>query len=335
MLDSSAVRRRLDVVPGTAGPRAARVSVTERCDLACLYCRPPRSAPQREDRLPLSAWEAVFQGLRRAGVRRVRLTGGEPLLHPAIVDIVGVAAAVGFDDVALTTNATRLARLAGPLRRAGLARVNVSLDSLDEARFAALTRGGALPRVLDGLDAALDAGFSPVKLNTVVLRGINDDELEHILGFAWERRLVPRFIEVMPVGEGAHLGGARLVPVAEMRQRLAGLLAPEEARVEPDRGPARYVPSRADPTLRAGFISGATETYCAGCDRLRVSSSGLLRPCLATDLGVPAGAAAAVADVDAIERQIAAAWAARPDPDSWKGCSEDSAARVSMCAVGG
>lgn len=322
--------------PGTARPpRSVRVSVTDRCDFACTYCRPSHGDGYAEGRLSDDEWGTMFDALRRAGVRRVRLTGGEPLVHPRIVAIVEQLAAAGFDDVALTTNASQLERLAEPLRRAGLHRINVSLDTLDPDRFRAITRGGELDRVLAGIDAAIAAGLAPIKLNTVVLRGVNDDELEPILLWAWERRMIPRFLEVMPIAEGAKLVADRLVTVAEMRRRLAHRLAPDEPVADPGLGPARYVRARHDGALRAGFISGTSDTYCDTCDRLRVSSTGELRPCLATDDGVSAADAARAGDAETIVGRIAEAWALKPDGTVWKGCTEETAASVSMRAIGG
>ena len=132
------------MAPGGPSPKSARVSVTDRCDFACTYCRPSRDDGYAEGRLLEPAWRTMFKGLRDAGLSRVRLTGGEPLLHPAIVDIVGFLADLGFEDLSLTTNASQLARLAGPLKGAGLSRINISIDTLDEARFRAVTRGGVL-----------------------------------------------------------------------------------------------------------------------------------------------------------------------------------------------
>ena len=320
---------------GAPPPRSVRVSVTDRCDFACTYCRPSHSDGYAEGRLEVSVWRTMFEGLKKAGVQRVRLTGGEPLIHPEIVAIVGELAAIGFEDIALTTNATQLARLAKPLAAAGLHRINISIDTLDPARFRAVTRGGDLAKVLAGIDAALAEGFAPIKLNTVVLRGVNDDELEPILLWAWERRMLPRFLEVMPIAEGARLVREHLVTVAEMRARLAEHLAPDEMHADPGLGPAKYAAARRDASLRAGFISGTSDTYCDTCDRLRVSSQGMLRPCLATDDGVDAAAEAKRGDLQGITERIAEAWTLKPDGEVWKGCTEDTAANVSMRAIGG
>jgi cyclic pyranopterin phosphate synthase len=316
-------------------PRSVRISLTDRCDLACVYCRPSRSDGYLEERLDDDAWRVMARALVESGVRRIRLTGGEPLLHPRVVERVEFLASLGVDDLALTTNATRLAALAGPLRDAGLRRITVSLDSLVPERFARITRGGKLTQVLAGIDASLAASFAEVKTNTVVLRGENDDELEAIVAWASARGIVPRFIEVMRVGEGARLPPESLVGATEMRARLAHLLADEEGACDPDRGPAKYVRLRGEPGKRVGFITGTTDTYCASCDRLRVASDGMLRPCLATNDGVAAMSLAKAGDVEGIRDAIAEAWSLKPDGETWKGCTEDTASRVSMRAIGG
>jgi GTP 3',8-cyclase len=316
-------------------PRSARLSLTDRCDLACVYCRPSRADGYLEERLDDDSWKTTVRALVAAGVRRFRITGGEPLLHPRVVERVAFVASLGVDDLALTTNGTRLTALARPLRRAGLQRLTVSIDSLVPERFARITRGGNLVDVLAGVDAALAAGFAEVKSNTVVLRGENDDELADIVTWACARGIVPRFIEVMRIGEGARLPPGAMVGATEMRARLAHLVARESGERDPDRGPAKYVRLLADARLRVGFITGTTDTYCASCDRLRVASDGVLRPCLATDDGVASMAMSAAGDVGAVVEAIAQAWSLKPDGETWKGCTEPSAAQVSIRAIGG
>jgi GTP 3',8-cyclase len=316
-------------------PRTVRVSLTDRCDLACVYCRPSRSDGYFEKRLDDDAWKSMVRALVQAGVTRVRVTGGEPLLHPRVTELVAFIATLGVEDLALTTNATRLAQLARPLREAGLKRLTVSLDSLSAERFWRITRGGRLDRVLAGIEAARRAGFAELKTNTVVLRDDNDDELAAIVEWAWDRGIVPRFIEVMRIGEGAKLAANKLVGADEMRARLAHLLVDDKGARDPERGPARYVQARHDPRLRVGFITGTTDTYCDTCDRMRVASDGMLRPCLATNDGVPAGDLAAAGDVGGLVRAIGEAWSLKPDGRTWKGCTEDTAADVSMRAIGG
>ncbi len=321
-------------MPGTP-PRSVRLSLTDRCDLACIYCRPDKRDGYLEDRLEIAAWKTMATGLVRAGVKRVRITGGEPLLHPAIVEIVAFLGTLGLDDLALTTNATRLERHAVALRRAGLRRVNISLDTLDADRFHRMTRGGKLDVVLRGVDAALAAGFEEIKLNAVVVRGENDGELEDLVQWSWGKGIVPRFLEVMHIGEGAKLKD-RVVTASEMRDSIAHLLTPEgHALPEADRGPAKYLVARHDRTKRVGFITGTSDTYCKGCDRLRVASDGTLRPCLATNDGLAAGSVARAGDADAVVGAVHEAWLRKPDGEVWKGCTEPDAASVSMRGIGG
>ena len=318
-------------------PRSVRISVTDRCDMACVYCRPSMldGYLPAEDRLGVAEWETLVAGLVRAGVRRVRITGGEPLLFKGLVDVISRVRALGVDDLAMTTNASRLERLAKPLRDAGLQRITVSLDSLDAARFSRITRGGDLSAVLRGVDAAVAAGFDEVKTNTVVLRGENDDELDRIVAWAWARGITPRFIEVMGVGEGGRIWRDKLVSAAEQRALLAGLLDDAPGERDPDRGPSKYVLARDGSGRRVGFITGSTDTYCAGCDRLRATSDGMLRPCLSTNDGVSvADDLRDGADAEVVSARLREAWAMKPD-DRWKGCTEETARRVNMRATGG
>jgi cyclic pyranopterin phosphate synthase len=315
-------------------PRSVRLSLTDRCDLACVYCRPHKQDGYLEDRLEIDAWKTMALGLVQAGVRRVRLTGGEPLLHPAVIEVVQFLGSLGLEDLALTTNATRLERHAHALREAGLTRVNVSLDTLDADRFRRMTRGGKLDVVLRGIDAALAAGFDEIKLNAVVVSGENDVELEDIVRWSWDRGIVPRFLEVMHIGEGAKLKD-RVVRASEMRARLAHLVHGGDAVPEADRGPAKYLFARHDPTKKIGFITGTSDTYCKGCDRLRVAADGTLRPCLATNDGLAAAHVARHGEASEVAAAVHEAWKLKPDGELWKGCTEPDAASVSMRGIGG
>jgi cyclic pyranopterin phosphate synthase len=328
-------RREARPAPATP-PRSVRLSLTDRCDLACIYCRPPKDQDHGyvHERLDFEAWQTMVRGLVAAGVRRVRLTGGEPLLHRDIVRVVRYLSELDLDDVALTTNATRLERLARPLREAGLHRVNISLDSLDAGRFERMTRGGRLDVVLRGVDAALSVGFDEIKLNAVIVRNENDTEVEALVRWSWGHGIVPRLLEVMAIGEGANLQD-RVVTANEMRARLAHLLETGQPEREIDRGPARYLVSRRDPSKKVGFITGTSDTYCKGCDRLRVASDGMLRPCLATNDGLSAAQLARSGDAGAVAAAIADAWTLKPDGDSFKGCTEATAADVSIRGIGG
>ena len=252
-----------------------RLSLTARCNFACSYCSPaPDGAADGLSREDAARLVRVFAGL---GVRRVRLTGGEPTLRRDLLGVAAdAAAAPGIEEVALTTNGQRLEELAAPLRTAGVSRLNVSLDTLDEGRLAALSgRAADLPRILRGIAAASAAGFASLKLNAVVVRGVNDGELGDLARFAWRHRAVPRFIELMPFGPGEP------VPTAEVKQ----LLEAQGVRLSPDAtrgwGPAYHLrgESRGLAGL-VGFIGAMTESFCDGCNRVRVGADGALRSCL-------------------------------------------------------
>ncbi len=320
-------------------PKSVRLSVTDRCDMACVYCRPSMNDGYLpvEDRLDVQAWETVLRALIGQGIRRVRITGGEPLLFKGIVEVVSMIRSLGVEDLAMTTNASRLSGLAKPLRAAGLQRLNISLDSLDPERFAAITRGGDLSEVLQGIQSAIDAGFDEIKLNTVVLRGSNDHELESIVRWSWERNITPRFLEIMGIGEGAKIYRTSGVSYTEMRAQLHGLLEDQQSVRDENRGLAGYVYAReglGGHRHRVGFITGTTDTYCEGCDRLRASSDGILRACLARNDGVDVSLAARSGNAENVVTGLKDAWAMKPD-GTWKGCTEDSAGAVSMRGIGG
>ena len=256
-----------------------RVSVTDRCNYRCVYCLPEEGASwlPRDGVLRYEEIARVVRIMAPMGLRRVRLTGGEPTVRKDIEDLVAAVAAVpGLEEVTMTTNAHRFAPLAAGLRRAGLTRVNISVDSLDPARFARITRGGDLAAVLAGIDAAIDAGLTPVKLNMVVMRGVNDDELLPMTRWAMERApaVQLRFIEYMPFAERWHEN----LPAAEMRARLAALGELVPAPERQGGGPAAHW--RVGPLI-VGFIAPITEHFCAACNRLRLLADGHLRTCLA------------------------------------------------------
>ncbi|MCA9529825.1 MAG: GTP 3',8-cyclase MoaA [Myxococcales bacterium] len=267
-----------------------RLSVTDRCDLACVYCMPPGGEDDHAVRRELLSFEEAARLIRvfgACGVRRVRFTGGEPLVRKDVVELVRLVR--DTTDVAervMTTNATRLRHLAGPLRAAGLDGVNISLDSLEPARFRRLTRGGELADVLAGLRAALDVGLD-VKLNTVLLRGDTDDEVERLVDFAWDAGVTPRFIELMPLGEGAKLPRSARVTAAEVLARLRHKLAPAATHQgagasSAPRGPARYHAAADGSGRRVGFITPMSDEFCGSCNRVRVTARGDIRACLAS-----------------------------------------------------
>lgn len=261
-----------------------RVSVTDRCNLRCAYCIP--AEPVWFDRSEILRFEEMCRLaslLVREGVRKIRVTGGEPLLRRGVVDLVAMLARIpGVEDLSLTTNAVLLDRLAGPLARAGLRRVNVSLDTIDRARFRALTGRDALDRVLAGLAAAAEAGLDPVKLNTVLLRGTNDDEIEAIVDAARRCGWEVRFIEFMPLENDGSWSAGRVITGHEVRKKVASRWPIEPLPSADPRAPAsrwRFL----DGGGTIGFIDSVSAPFCHDCGRIRLTSDGKLRVCLYDD----------------------------------------------------
>ncbi|WP_287030890.1 GTP 3',8-cyclase MoaA [Pseudomonas sp. UBA6310] len=258
-----------------------RLSVTDRCDLRCVYCMAEdmHFLPRRQllDLEELYRLARVFVG---RGVRKIRLTGGEPLLRPGIVGLCErIAALPGLDELVLTSNGSQLVKLSAPLAAAGVRRLNISLDSLYPQRFRAITRNGDLQRVLDGIEAARQAGFARIKLNTVVMKGRNADEVLDLVDYAVARGLDISFIEEMPLGDVGHSRGERFCSSDEVR----ALIARRYALIDCDErsgGPARYLRLPDHPGTRVGFISPHSENFCASCNRLRITAEGRLLLCL-------------------------------------------------------
>jgi len=266
-----------------------RISVTDRCNLRCIYCMPPAGVPWRPHDLVLryEEIETIVRAAAELGISKVRLTGGEPLVRLGIVDLVrGIARVPGIDDLAMTTNGILLPRYAAALAEAGLQRVNISLDTLRPERFRRITRLGRLEDVLDGMEAAREAGLDPIKINTVVIRGMNDDEVVDLARRTMDAGWNVRFIELMPVGNGVLVEGGwreRVVTAGEIRRRIEDVLGElEPAKMSVGGGPARYYRlPRAEGTL--GFITPISEHFCYRCNRLRLTADGQLRPCLLSD----------------------------------------------------
>src|SRR6266545_6296511 len=260
--------------------RDLRVSVTDRCNFRCLYCMP-------EDGLPwlgagdILTMEELIRALRVAielGVRTVRITGGEPTLRRDLVDVVAALDGLGVE-LSITTNGFLMDRLAEPLRQAGLRRANVSLDSLRRDRFQQITRRDGLQRVLDGIDACLAAGLRPLKINAVVVRGFNDDELEAMAGWARDLGVELRFIEFMPLDAPGDWTRDQVVPAGEILARLDqafGLVTPTGPRGSAPAERYRY----ADGHGTVGVIASVTRAFCAQCDRIRLTADGQVRTCL-------------------------------------------------------
>jgi len=260
-----------------------RISVTDRCNFRCLYCIPEPDIEwlPRERLATLEELARLARIAVACGVRKIRITGGEPLLRRNLPHLIAELAAIpGLEDLALTTNGTELPRLAGALRAAGLERVNVSLDSLDRATFARLAQRDALPAVLAGIDAAEAAGLAPIRINCVAIRGVNDGEAVAFARLARERGFEVRFIEFMPLEHGQRWSADALVPGRELRERIEAAFPLVPA---PDADP--HAPSRdwlfADGAPgRVGFIDSVTAPFCASCNRIRLTADGKLRTCL-------------------------------------------------------
>ncbi|HET7042005.1 MAG TPA: GTP 3',8-cyclase MoaA [Gemmatimonadales bacterium] len=278
-----------------------RVSVTDRCNLRCTYCLPEDADFPFGDRDFLSPEEieTVVGALVRLGIRRVRLTGGEPLVRKDLLEIVRrVKALPGLENLALSTNGTGLARLAPALKAAGVDRVNVSVDSLDPERFREITRRGDLEEVWRGVEAALAAGLDPVKLNAVLLQS-NQEDVERLAALTLDQPLHVRFIEMMPTAVNEHLQPGAFVSADDARARLEerfGPLTPTE--VGPRTGPAKAFRFRGA-VGTVGFITPLSHTFCADCNRLRLTSRGELRLCLFADRVHPLRPLLAAPDPDA------------------------------------
>jgi len=258
-----------------------RLSVTDRCDLRCTYCMPERMQflPKAEI-LSLEELYLLARSFMARGVRTIRLTGGEPLVRRDVIDLVrAIGRHVGqeLDEVTLTTNGTQLADHADALAKAGVRRINVSLDTRDPATFRALSRRDALPQVLEGIAAAREAGLQ-VKLNTVAMRGVNDAEIPDLVAWAHSHGHAISLIETMPLGEVDERREDRFLSLSQVRKELAArwTLAPSDARTP---GPSRYF-EIAETGGRIGFITPMSENFCADCNRLRVTATGQLYPCL-------------------------------------------------------
>jgi len=261
-----------------------RISITDRCNFRCIYCQSkgPFKFLPHEEILTFEEIESIVRVGVKLGVKVVRLTGGEPLLRKGIVELVARLAKIpGLEDLSLTTNGYFLSELAKPLKEAGLKRINISLDTLSEEKFSELTGGFSLKKVMDGLYLSLSAGFTAVKINSVIIRGFNDEECEELAKLSIELPVEVRFIEFMPVGKNSLWDESRVVPISEIKERVErlGKLLPTE---KVGKGPAavfRFEGAKG----KVGFISPLSSHFCGSCNRLRITADGRLRPCLFSD----------------------------------------------------
>jgi len=312
-----------------------RLSITDRCNLRCTYCMPEEGIKARAHSEILSYEElAVFaRAAADAGISKVRITGGEPLVRMGCADFVGmISRTSGIHDISLTTNGLLLPRYAGDLAANGLHRVNISLDSLDAERFARITRGGDLAGTLAGIDAAFSAGFSPIKINTLLLPGV-EEELDAFVALTREYDVHVRFIEFMPldrrIAGDEDLGGeGRLLPAGDVLRRLMQ----EYVLVGHDgpygHGPAQYW-KVAGARGTIGFIAGVSDHFCETCNRLRLTADGRLRTCLFS--GRETNIRPLLGDPDGLRAAIGTAVAGK----TFDRCSEALANERSMSQIGG
>lgn len=271
-------KRRIDYV---------RLSVIDQCDLRCFYCLPKgyKADSEPEQWLSFEEIERVIASFSRLGVRRVRITGGEPLLRKNLPDLLNrLNNLPGIEDLSLSTNAVRMEKLATQLKCAGVSRLNISLDSLRPDRFKRIT-GGKLEKILNGLQAAKDAGFEPIKINMVVMKGINDDEVFDMVEYCVDNNFTLRFIETMPMGTTGQMASEYYMDLGTIRKRLEQHFSLFPG-VMPGGGPARYARiAGTDTTI--GFITPISQHFCDTCNRVRLSAEGSIYLCLGQNDVVP------------------------------------------------
>ena len=265
-----------------------RVSLTDRCNFRCIYCSPVEKAFHFIEHKQILRFEEILEIVQAAvevGITKVRLTGGEPLVRRGVVDFIRQLKKITrLEDISMTTNGYYLSEMARSLHNAGLDRVNISLDSLDREKFKSITGFDGLPKVLDGIDSALREGLTPVKINVVLLKGINDDEVENFIKLTAGRPLTVRFIELMPTNHSLEgISERHFISVKRIREKIMDRF-PEakEVLAEKGWGPASYY-QLPDAQGMFGFITAVSQHFCAFCNRIRLTAEGNLRPCLLND----------------------------------------------------
>ena len=302
-----------------------RLSLTERCTLKCAYCRAGEGECPKKSELTKDEFLRIVRVMAALGVTKVRLTGGEPMLRRDLLEIIsGIRAVEGIEEIALTTNAQHLPGQSRALKAAGLNRLNISVDSLKAERYAEITGGGSLEKVLTGIDEALAAGFSPVKLNVVLLRGTNDDEVADFIALTKDRPIHVRFIEYMPLGDE---DCARLrVTGDELLARYPALIP--QAPGYPGQ-PARDYQLNGYKG-RVGLINPMSHKFCDACNRVRVMSDGMLRPCLGQNTEVSLKEALVSGDDAALSDVISRAVWQKPETHAFDDafCADKHMSRI-------
>lgn len=310
-----------------------RISVIDRCNLRCHYCMPLHAKFfDPKEVLSFDEIVTVVQVATELGIRSVRLTGGEPLVRPNLPELIyRLKTECDLEEISCTTNGMLLGRFAKDLKDAGLDRINVSVDTLRPDRFQKITRFGSLETVLDGLRRAVAVGLIPLKINAVILKGFNDDEIEDLFTLTLIENVTVRFLELMPIGEALSLDGLggylNLTNVRRWLTEKYGLVPAEEK----GRGPARYWKVPGAPG-KVGFITPISDRYCATCSRLRLTANGEIRPCLAYDVHVNVRDAIRRGDRDAIAAGIQKALALKPAGHHW---DEGQITKTAMSSLGG
>ena len=312
-----------------------RISVTDRCNLRCTYCMPLEGIEtlSHDDILRYEEIHTVAKAAAELGINKVRLTGGEPLARAGLGSLVRLLNDIeGIDDLSLTTNGMFLAQRAHELKEAGLNRVNVSLDSLQTGKFKEITRVGELEEVLKGIEEAKSVGLNPVKINMVVMRGINDDEIVDFARKTIHEDWHVRFIEFMPVGNGQQYGRERYISINEITERIEPIGSLEPHKLDGN-GPAKYFRlPHARGTI--GFISPVSEHFCFQCNRLRLTADGKLRPCLLSDDEIDLrNPLRNGASVDDLKKLVKKAVDSKPECHNLK--IGTTAKNRSMCQIGG
>lgn len=260
-----------------------RVSITDRCNYRCIYCQPERQFEfiPHENILRYEEIVEIVQEAVELGITKVRITGGEPLVREGIVDFIRQLKKIDkLEDISLTTNGFFLSEYAEKLKAAGLNRVNISLDSLQEEKYRRIARAGSLKKVLKGIDSAFKAGLLPIKINTVVMKGINDDEIDDFVKLALLRPLNIRFIELMPSGEEVIKEFKnKFISVQEIKEKLIKKYLLRPIKISISNGPAKYFQIEGGKGT-VGFINALSQHFCKTCNRIRLTSEGKLRPCL-------------------------------------------------------
>jgi len=256
-----------------------RISITDLCNLRCKYCIPENGVPLKEhkDILSFESIEKIVRAAAALGINKIRFTGGEPLVRRGITSLIQMISEIpGINDVSLTTNGILLGDMAHELKAAGLQRVNISLDSLRPERFREITRGGNLDSALAGIRAAREAGLAPIKINTVLIGGFNDDEIEDLVRLTWSESVDVRFIELMPIGEASGWSNGHFIS-NETILKTVPVLRPLEA--DDVHSPAHYyrIPGAVG---KVGLINPISSHFCESCNRIRLTADGRLKPCL-------------------------------------------------------